>query len=138
MCMFDTCDDFVTSLGSADHTARQQHKCAECCRAIGPGEKYHADRFVFEGKLSVHKTCGHCMVARGWLQGECGGWVYGQVEEDVREHVQNGGIWGPRAYGLPVARLAVGMRQKWARPDGSLRPLPAMPLTTHERLRATA
>lgn len=132
MCMIDDCDDHVTLMSDGDHVARKQHRCAECGRHIKPGEKYHADNFIFEGKFSSHKTCAHCMVARGWLSGECGGWAYGAVEEDLREHVaQRGAV---REYGIGVARLAVGMQWQWKTPSGALLPLPAMPMTTHERL----
>ncbi len=132
MCMVDDCDDFVTTVRDGSwHTARKAHKCAECRRQIGIGERYHSEAFVFDGKFTVHKTCAHCMVARQWLRDECGGWMYGGVEEDVREHCTNG-----YQYPVGVYRLAIGMHQRWRKRNGSLRPVPAVPMTTHERMRA--
>lgn len=127
MCMYESCDEMVNLLGEATHKARKQHRCAECRRSIEPGETYHVDRYIFEGKLTHHKTCAHCMVVRGWLQDECGGWVYTGVEEDIREHAESG------HYGFGVGRLAVGIRLNWRRKDGRLMPLPHMPKTTHEQ-----
>lgn len=137
MCMIDDCDDHVTLMSSGDHTARKQHRCAECGRHILPGEKYHADQFIFEGKFSNHKTCAHCMVARGWLGDECGGWAYGAVEEDLREHVTNHRHAIRDDYGISVARLVIGMQWQWRAPSGRLLPIPVMPLTTHDRLKDT-
>lgn len=133
MCMADNCDDFVQLLDETDHVARKDHKCRECFRAINPGEKYHVDKYIFEGDFTVHKTCAHCMVARSWLSDECGGWMYGAVEEDVREHCTEG-----HEYPFGVYRLAVGMARKWTRRTGALMPLPALPMTTHERLAGKA
>lgn len=44
------------------------------------------------------------------------------------------GCGAVREYGIGVARLAVGMQWQWKTPSGALLPLPAMPMTTHERL----
>jgi hypothetical protein len=131
MCMIDDCEK-ATLIGGADHKARKEHKCAECFRAIGIGETYRAEQFVFDGDFINHKTCAHCMVARMWLQAECGGWLYGGVEEDIAEHV-NG---FPGGYAIGVLRLVIGMRNHWRRRDGSVRGVPAMPATTHERMAA--
>lgn len=127
MCMIDNGDGVVTMLSEANPRARIAHRCKECGRTIEPGEQYHADRFIWDGKLHNHKTCAHCMVARGWLWNECGGWLYGAVEEDIREHAYEG-------YPMDVRRLAIGMQWKWRTPSGRLLPVPAVPLTTHERL----
>ena len=132
MCMFNDGDGAVTMLSEADPVARKDHKCRECGRVIERGERYHVDRFVWEGKLDAHKTCAHCMVAREWLRQECGGYLFGGVEEDIREHAHNGD------YPMGVYRLAVGMAWKWRTPRGRMLPLPAVPMTTHERLQRKA
>lgn len=132
MCMIDDADGHVTMLGETFHFARKTHKCAECRRQIDPGERYLCERFVWEHRLRYHKTCAHCQVARQWLSDECGGYCYGQVEEDVREHVFN----APGEYAYGVYRLAAGMARGWRRADGHLRSLPVLPMTTHERMRA--
>lgn len=132
MCMFDSHDDgCVTMLTTSTPKARKAHRCAECGREIAAGEQYRSERFVFDGSLSVHKTCSHCMVARDWLQAQCGGFIFGAVEDDLREHALEGGIFGPRGYGLRLGRMAVGMRAKWRNSRGLL-PVPAMPITAHD------
>lgn len=110
-------------LSEAYRRAIKPHKCRECCRAIDPGETYHVDRFVWDGKFDAFKTCSHCMVVRGWLYDECGGWCFGAVREDISEHAYSGG------YTMGVYRLAVGMRWKWRTPSGKLLPLPKSPKT---------
>jgi hypothetical protein len=131
MCMIDyDGDGRVTLLSQATPVARKAHKCRECRREIAIGERYHVDRFVWEGRLDTHKTCAHCMVAREWLRQECGGYLFGGVEEDIREHAHNGD------YPMGVHRLAVGMAWKWRTPTGKMLPIPAVPPTTHERLAA--
>jgi hypothetical protein len=127
MCMIDDGDGPCTVLAESTPLARIAHRCAECERAIRPGETYLRERLLFEGSVSHNKTCAHCRVARDWLQGECGGWVYGAVEEDVREHAQSGYPWA-------VKRLAVGMQRMWSGKRG-LMPLPMLPKTTHERMK---
>lgn len=126
MCMIDDADGRSTVLGESHPIARKQHKCFECARTIEPGETYLAESLLFEGEFSAHKTCSHCEVARAWLAAECGGWLYGGVEEDIREHATSG------YYGMDLARIAVGMDWGWRRKNGALLPIPAMPKATHE------
>ncbi|WP_157378754.1 hypothetical protein [Burkholderia ubonensis] len=126
--MFDYCDERVTMISDGRRTARKEHRCAECGRMIQCGETYCYEYYKFDGRTEHHKTCSHCMVVRQWLSDECGGWVYGGVEEDIREHAQDG-------YGWPILRLTVAMKNNWARRDGSLRPVPKLPKTTHDIMR---
>jgi hypothetical protein len=117
----------VKPLGAdARPVAKAAHRCAECGRVIEPGERYLRERYVWDGKFTVHKTCAHCEVARDWLAQECGGWLYGGVEEDIREHCFGYG------YGMDLYRLAVGIAWKWRTPRGRLLPVPAVPQTGHE------
>lgn len=127
MCMIDSGDGYVTMIREEDRAAKKQHKCSECARLIEPGEVYRFEFFTFDGSRSMHKTCAHCRVVRAWLNDECGGFLFGAVEEDIREHAHEGG------YGMDVLRLAVGMSQKWRRRDGQLRPVPAVPPTSIEK-----
>lgn len=131
MCMIDVADESVTMLASHIRTAMKPHKCAECWRTIEPGERYTIERFVSDGRVDTHKTCRHCIVVRDWLCAECGGWVYGDVEEDLHEHAVDG-------YPMPVKRLAVAMRRDWRNHAGCLMPVPTVPLTTQERSTSTA
>lgn len=83
MCMIDLADTPVTMLKSKMTTARKLHKCAECQRVIESGERYMVERFVSDGRAYTHKTCKHCLVVRDWIMAECGGWIFGDVEEDL-------------------------------------------------------
>lgn len=133
MCMMDSCDEIVTTITEGHYVkARKAHKCMECGREIPKGESYHTETFKHDGDVKTHKTCAHCMVARDWLRMECGGWIYGMVQEDLGEHVSE----SPEYYGMPLARLYVAQRNDWKRHDGTLRPVPAMPPTTYDKRKA--
>lgn len=132
MCMMDDSDGAVTMIAEGRfYRAKTQHKCAECRRVIHAGESYHRESYVFDRQFSIHKTCAHCMVVRGWLQNECGGWLYGAVEEDAREHVHNNG----HLYGLDLYRAVVGMAWQWRTRAGRLLPVPK-PIKTSDEMRA--
>lgn len=126
MCMIDFADEPVTMLAKKMQTALKLHKCAECRRLIEPGERYMVERFVTDGTVVRHKTCKHCLVVREWLMAECGGWVFGDVEEDLDEHACDG-------YPMDVKRLAVSMRRDWRNHHGCMMPVPTRPMTTLER-----
>lgn len=118
MCMVDDGDGYATVLREKQPTARKTHRCCECYRDIKAGETYTLEVALFDGSVSAFKTCTHCKVARDWLRAECGGFVWSGVEEDIREHLGYG-------YGMGLARVSVAMRNKWARRDGALRPVPS-------------
>lgn len=126
MCMIDD-GEFVTLLSERTRKARKQQKCRECFRFIEPGEFYIEHNYVFDGEFKSHKMCAHCDVARRWLNDECGGYLYGGIEEDIREHAHGG------YYQMAIYRLAIGMQWKWRTPSGRLLPIPAMPQTSDER-----
>ena len=134
MCLIDDGDGRVTMIDDGGYVrARAKHKCKECFRFIEPGETYHREVFKFEGEFSTHKTCAHCMVVRGWLQDECGGWLYGGVEEDAREHVfDNRGY-----YGVDLYRAVVGMQWQWRTPSGRRMRVPNQ-IKTSDEMRAAA
>lgn len=123
MCMIDD-GEYCTLIRHTWHVAKKHHKCTECYRQIRPGEKYLVETTVYEGRREGHKICAHCNVVRDWLMAECGGWLYGGIEEDIRGHAYEG-------YGMAVRRLAVGMGRYWARKNGELLPIPKMPITSH-------
>ena len=70
--------------------------------------------------MDSHKTCAHCVVARGWLQIQCSGWLFENVEEELREHFKDEGYNHPW-----VGRAVVSMRRRWKARDGSLMPIPS-------------
>lgn len=127
MCMIDDTER-VTALGEGRSTSRIAARCDECKRVIEKGERYLWHRFVFDGRAKTHRFCSHCEVALNWLASECGGWAYGQIEEDIREHVFSG------IHSMALARLAVGMQWQWKTPKhDQLLPIPKMPTTTHQK-----
>lgn len=66
--------------------ARKEHICTECRRKIQPGETYENVWGVWRGDQETFKTCSDCLsVRRGFF---CEGWSYGQVWEDVSNHIQ--------------------------------------------------
>lgn len=126
MCMYDGSEP-AQVLSEGKRTARKEHQCEECRRIIAPGETYYFTSSIYDGYFSMHKCCAHCRVAQDWLGKECRGWVYSMMREDITEHIRE----APRgAYGMPLARLAVGMRRKWTTIHGTLMNLPQMPAVT--------
>lgn len=132
MCMYDSYDDAPAFYASTERTARKAHKCSECRREIARGERYQHVAAKWDGVLDTIKTCAHCAVVQSWLQKECGGFLHHAVLDDAEEHVREGGV---SAYGFGVARLVVLGSNGWKR-AGKLVPVPARPLTTHERIAA--
>jgi hypothetical protein len=126
MCMIDYGDGYAITLSAVTYTAKKQHRCNECHRTIEPGEKYLRETNVFEHRRNTYKTCSHCKVARDWLWNECGGFIWGSVEEDIREHVFE------NYYAMDLARVAMGMQWKWRTPSGKLLPIPKMPMGSVE------
>lgn len=127
MCMVDDSDGPVKHIDEGRYVrARKAHKCQECMRQIRPGERYHREVFLGDDRApETWKTCEHCMVAREWLRCECGGWIYGGVEEDVAEHWHDG-----EGDDINLARMIVGMRRFWTTRRGDLMKLPQMPEMT--------
>lgn len=118
MCMVDTGDGMVEILRTEDRKARKIHKCHECGRQIQPGETYLYEAFVFDG-FGTHKTCAHCQIPRKFILDHCHGFLYGQIREDLWDHVLGG------EYGGKLARLFVGMKRQWkAFRSESLMPVP--------------
>jgi hypothetical protein len=104
--------------------ARKDHRCTECRRRIQSGEEYWSSFGVHEyGGAYTGKTCAHCHVAQEWLMKQCDGFIYEMVREDIEEHVLEFGLVS--TYSL--ARLAVGMRRRWTRRDGTLMEIPEVP-----------
>lgn len=118
MCMINDADGYVLVIRESTPSARKPHKCDECHRVINIRERYLREYMKFDGDMSDHKTCMHCQIARDWLLHECAGFCYGEIEEDIVAHAQDG--YG----GIPLMRTAIGMRRKWTRRDGRLMALP--------------
>jgi hypothetical protein len=128
MCAYDDAEQ-VEWATSETRTARKIHRCNECRRPIIPGETYIADRYVSDGKMTMHKVCQHCGVLRSWLQAECGGWTYGGLRADFLEHFGHGPMH------MDMLRLGVMARRRWwLRHSGGLYPVPPVPPSSVERV----
>lgn len=116
--------------------ARKPHRCDECFRTIAAGESYERVGAKWEGEVCTHRTCGHCLAARAWLDEVCGGWMHGMICEDLSEHLHDyRSLW--------LGRVVYGMERKWARKDGTMMAPPKpfgkrQTLATWERHRAAA
>jgi hypothetical protein len=122
MCRVDYCDDAALILAEENLKAKKDHKCSECGRIIVVGEKYYRERGKYDGSMFTHKTCEHCQVARTWMYRECGGFVYGEIEEELREHWNESHEYRNRE----LARLIYGMSRFWKRRKGGLMPIPTL------------
>jgi hypothetical protein len=119
MCMIDGADEDWVSLGSRMRKARKEHRCYECHRQIVTGETYEAAKGVSDGDIQTFKTCAHCVWARTWIVEQCGGFLYGGVLEDLREHWDES--WELRS--MDLGRRVILMRDQWVR-HGELVPVP--------------
>ena len=73
-------DEVATMLEERTRRARKPHECGECGETIEPGSLYLYEREVFEGNISVHKTCARCAnVRKDYFS--CG-WYWGQLRDD--------------------------------------------------------
>lgn len=111
MCMIDDCDERVNIIQESKRVARKPHHCEECRKVIQVGEQYQYEFGTMAGETCTYKTCLNCMKCRDWLQDLCGGFLYGGVEEDVKEHFLN----YDKSYGSwwSIGRMVIGMRNQW-------------------------
>jgi RNase P subunit RPR2 len=63
--------------------ARKEYKCYECGKIIKPGERYEYTVGVWDGDLSVFRTCAPC--AAIWEEYFCGCRVFGELATYVSE-----------------------------------------------------
>lgn len=87
--------------------ARKEHSCYECGRTIRLGESYSDEAAMWDFTVETMRICPQCVAARGWLSDECGGYVFGTVFEELREHFDQGH--------KEIGRLVVAMRNDWER-----------------------
>lgn len=102
--------------------ARKLHWCSECCRAIRAGEKYRRAVIFCDGYASTDRCCAHCAVLRQWVQRECRAWLYGDAVAALADPDEPGDHQDETS-----RALVAGSRAGWARPDGSLMPVPELP-----------
>lgn len=88
--------------------ARIEHRCGDCLRSIEPGETYEYFTALYDGYWFEAKTCVHCIEARRWLLDVCGGWLYTEVLDELREHYIESSLYASVSLGR---LLAAGKRQ---------------------------
>jgi predicted RNA-binding Zn-ribbon protein involved in translation (DUF1610 family) len=69
-------------------TARKEYRCSECHKRILPGDKYAHSTGKTCGvkKIWTNRTCATCDEIRDHFY--CGGgWLFGQLWEDIREQI---------------------------------------------------
>lgn len=102
----EPCDVYRDAL----RVARREHHCGECSAPILPGSKYEDVTMLYDGIWATAKTCADCVRDRGWLVDQCGGYIHGEVLEELVEH------WEEREFGdeapMVLGRLIVGMRRR--------------------------
>ena len=82
-------EDYCKVLRESQPTARKQHKCGECRRAIEVGEKYNLEATLYDGEISTYKTCLDCMsIRREFFKG---GFYYEGIIDALDEHVNDCG-----------------------------------------------
>lgn len=127
-------DDYWVFFTTYHPTARKEHRCGECGRAIVKGERYWTMGGLNDDRTFVwHKMCEHCEVASGWLMVVCDGYLFGMTREDLRNHVD-----GDESYlrSRPLTRLARWWAAGWRNRAGELRPVYDVMTVTDEAIEA--
>ncbi len=86
--------------------AKKRHVCYECARFIEPKEKYSYVFAIYGKENSSYKTCYHCFMGQEWLLKTCGGFLHGNLEEEIKEHAED-------YKRMDLYRFVVGINKKW-------------------------
>lgn len=122
MCNYVGDDEPAVEAGVKFPKARKTYWCSECCRPIRVGEKYRRCVIFYNGYAGTDRCCAHCLVLRQWVQLKCHSWVYGDAVDALADPDD------PGDHQDEISRaLVAGSRVGWARPDGSLMPVPELP-----------
>lgn len=122
MCMVDEGEGWAVSR-DGHRVASRPYRCYECDREIAMGERYYYLTGIINGDhhWETYRLCAHCDWAAGWLRGQCNGFLFGGVQEDLRNHWDEDVLLRD----FDLGRRIVGMRRRWRRRDGSLMPVPS-------------
>jgi len=96
------------------HVARKVHRCAECGRAIAPGETYEKVRAKWDGMVDTIKTCCRCIALREHIKAHvpCFCWAHHHLLDDARNEMEH---LAADAYGtgllFEVGRLAIAIKR---------------------------
>lgn len=109
MCRIDDYDEGPEFFQETEPRARKEHRCGDCGRTIKSGEKYLRSVGKWGYEINSHVTCAHCKAASRWLQTACGGYLFGGIGEELREHWHE----EPGLRSVMLARLVIGHRDHW-------------------------
>lgn len=108
------CDYDPATVYSAEivKKARKEHKCFECDRTIHRGERYERVFGIWDGDVSVFRTCTHCLEIREYVRAHvpCFCCAHGNVVDDAKATAEE---WNHEAPGLLFGlyrRIIVGQR----------------------------
>jgi hypothetical protein len=91
-----------------DHPkARKPWPCGECRRTIAAGERYQQVVGLADGLWVTYRTCAHCNAASRWMSEVCGGYILGDLLDELVEH------WHEGFADVAFGRLIVGLRLRW-------------------------
>lgn len=121
MCMVDEGDGWAV-FRSVERRAAKDHRCDECYRTIGKGERYEYVTGLCNGwdYWTTVRTCAHCVEAKRWLVVACGGYLYEGTKDDLGEHVDG---YESELRSAPLTRLVRWQRAEWLTRAGDLRPV---------------
>lgn len=137
MCLY--VDDFdTTHLAEGWRTARKEHTCNECSRAIGRRESYYYHDVIDEhtDRAVTWKMCAHCrtlIAITSWLTGCPEAWWWDCVlARDEEMGVVANALADPEHDVTPdvkwrLLRLWASARRGWRGPDSALVPVPSVP-----------
>jgi len=91
--------------------ARKEYRCGECDSVIAIGEKHEKHSSLFDGAWSNHRMCYPCSYAADWLMDECGGFIYGSVYIDIKDHLEDGEV-RPADVVAKLTEFAEGMEAR--------------------------
>ena len=105
----------------AERKARKSHRCAECGKAIQPGETYEKASGKWDGSFCQFKTCCRCTALREHIKAHvpCACLSHGNLLDDVRTEVEN----------LPAAADGTGLYFEIGRLAVAIKRAPRMELT---------
>jgi hypothetical protein len=88
-CIIDVdVDDLSEILFEEVVNARKEHCCHECFTTIKQGDEYYKEKSLYNGHISIHKTCMDCKSIRDNLVGS---FYWGEIMEAVRDGIHDSG-----------------------------------------------
>lgn len=99
-CYCDVGDGYPDVYRKETRTARVQHRCYECGKAIKTGERYEYTASLFDGSWTIAKTCCRCLDVREYVTAHapCFCWLHGSMLDEAREAANDYGRYSAGFY----------------------------------------